>query len=410
MHLVGWGLLLALVSGPPASAGGAGAAAARWEPVSLDDFRDSIHHARVRYDGEVPPYPVHPPDRIAAIADTLLAHQHADGGWPKNVDWQRAWSPDALAKARERYGGRPGGTLDNRTTWAQVRYLCRVHRQTRMARHAEGARRGIAWILARQHPVSGGWRGSDIDAVTFNDDVMAGVMTLLRDVVEGEPEYGCFDAALRARCRTAWNRGLACILRCQVRQGRDLAVWGQQHDHTTLRPVKARSFELASLTAGESVDVVRLLMSIDAPSAAVKASVRGAVRWLHERRIACVRVATVREERTAFRYHVSDTDRVVVADPDAPAIWTRFYDMENGRPVFFTRSSRTVTEYEELSRERRTGYGWWTRGPAALLTRDYPRWRARHDPAHDVLADGAPPLAYEGRTVPPEQVADREAR
>jgi PelA/Pel-15E family pectate lyase len=152
-------------------------------------------------------------------------------------------------------------------------------------------------------------------------------------------------------------------------------------------------------------------MSIEQPSDEVKASIQAAIRWFHEHRMEGVRIATIRAERVAYRWHVSDTDRIVVADAKAPPIWTRFYDLKTGRPVFFTRKSETVTDFREVPRERRTGYGWWVSGPRQLIDREYPAWQSRHAPQHSVLALSrlSPPLRYEGQAVPAEQVADQLA-
>ena len=42
---------------------------------------------------------------------------------------------------------------------------------------------------------------------------------------------------LRAKCRRAFDRGIDCILRTQIRQDGKLALWCQQHDRDTLAPL-----------------------------------------------------------------------------------------------------------------------------------------------------------------------------
>ena len=55
-----------------------------------------------------------------------------------------------------------------------------------------------------------------------------------------------------------------------------LAAWCAQHDEHTLAPAPARKFEPVSLSGGESVGVVRFLMSLDEPSPEVIAAVEQA--------------------------------------------------------------------------------------------------------------------------------------
>ena len=52
------------------------------------------------------------------------------------------------------------------------------------------------------------------------------------------------------RARTAVAKGIACVLRCQIRVGDVLTGWCQQHDEKTFEAVGARTFELASICPG----------------------------------------------------------------------------------------------------------------------------------------------------------------
>ena len=66
-----------------------------------------------------------------------------------------------------------------------------------------------------------------------------------------------------------------------------------------------------------------------------------------------------------------------MADPAAPPIWARFYDLGDNSVVLATRDSVRVARYEDIPRERRTGYHWYGTWPQALITTDYPRWQQR---------------------------------
>lgn len=64
------------------------------------------------------------------------------------------------------------------------------------------------------------------------------------------------------QARKAFDKGIECILRTQVRQNGELTVWCAQHDRITLEPCKARAYELPSLSGQESDNIVLLLMSL----------------------------------------------------------------------------------------------------------------------------------------------------
>ena len=78
-------------------------------------------------------------------------------------------------------------------------------------------------------------------------------------------------------------------------------------------------------------------------------------------------------------------DKVIVKDPKAPPIWARFYDIKTNRPIFCGRDGKIKKTLAEIDPERRTGYSWYGRYPAGLLTKDYPAWRKKHTPDRNVL-------------------------
>ena len=72
-----------------------------------------------------------------------------------------------------------------------------------------------------------------------------------------------------------------------------------------------------------------------------------------------------------------EPDLKVVADPQAPPLWARFYDLETNRPIFLGRDSVVHYEVSQIERERRRGYRYYGDRPAALLRDDYPAWKRR---------------------------------
>ena len=61
--------------------------------------------------------------------------------------------------------------------------------------------------------------------------------------------------------------------------GDKLTAWCAQHDEKDYRPRPGRSYELVSISGGESVGIVRLLMSLERPGAEEIQAVESAVAW-----------------------------------------------------------------------------------------------------------------------------------
>ena len=204
--------------------------------------------------------------------------------------------------------------------------------------------------------------------VTFNDNAMVEVMKLLREVAT-EDDFSFVEKSLRKRAGEAVKKGVACILKCQIKVDGKPTVWCAQHDAVTLKPAKARSYELPSFSGSESVGTVRFLMSIKEPSAAVKASVEGAVQWFRQHQITGYRLEKKKGD------FPKGYDRVLVKDADADPLWARFYDLEKGLPIYCSRDGVPKRAMEEISYERRNGYSWVGGYASKLLKIEYPKWK-----------------------------------
>ena len=99
-----------------------------------------------------------------------------------------------------------------------------------------------------------------------------------------------------------------------------------------------------------------------------------AVQWFNDSKILNTRVKVIDAPPLQTPYLVSKTDRVVVNDPAAPPIWTRYYELKTHRPMFCNRDSSIVYSLAEVERERRAGYAWYTYGPQKVLDR-YAEWK-----------------------------------
>lgn len=273
----------------------------------------------------------------------ILSWQVPSGAWPKNRDASKEPHDGNAAKLE--------GTFDNKATTDEMRYLARAFGATHDDACAKAFIRGLDHILAAQYP-NGGFPqfhppGKSYHRhITFNDDTMVRLLEILRFAANEAPR-GLVDHPHREAARKAFDRGVSCIVKCQVVTGGRRTVWCAQHDEVTLAPANARAFEQASLSGSESAGILRLLMSIKNPSPEVVEAVKAGVAWFEQSKVEGVRIAKTNGETK------------VIEDHAAPALWARFYDLETGRPFFCGRDGVKKDQLSEIEAERRNGYTWY---------------------------------------------------
>ena len=102
-------------------------------------------------------------------------------------------------------------------TTTQLMFLARVGTPECQA----AALKAIDFLLAAQYP-NGGWpqfwplKKGYYTHITFNDDAMVGVLTVLREIAQNTPNYAFVDGARQQKCAVAVTKGVACTLKCQV--------------------------------------------------------------------------------------------------------------------------------------------------------------------------------------------------
>jgi PelA/Pel-15E family pectate lyase len=302
------------------------------------------------------------------IAANVLSNQSPLGGFPKNID-----------TGAEPFSGDPAQihpTFDNSATTDELRYLARMYDVTKDSKYSAAVVKGIDYILKAQYP-NGGWpqcvppKPAYASHITFNDGAMARVMFYLKEVAT-DSQYDFVDADRRKACAVAWDKGVGCILKCQIKVDGKLTAWCQQHDEKTLAPAWARAFEPPSLTACETVGIVHVLMSIKNPSPEVIASVDAAVAWLD-----AVKIPGIRVEDRPQKDAPHGIERFVIEDASAEPMWSRYYEIGTNKPIFCGRDSVIKYKLSDIEIERRTGYQWLKYWPQDLLAKDYPRWKAK---------------------------------
>ena len=306
-------------------------------------------------------------DEAKRIAENILSWQSPEGGWPKNTNTTVPFTGDR-AKLK--------GTFDNGATTDELRLLARVSEATKSTNYIAAFERGIAHILKSQYP-NGGWpqfypppTDKYHRHITFNDGAMVRLMIFLREVAT-EKRYEFAEQNTREVAQRSFERGVDCILKCQIKVDGQLTAWCAQHDEVDFSPRPARTFELASLSGSESVGIVRLLMTVE-PTPEIVRSVDAAIAWFESAKIPGIRI-----EQLADKNAPSGKDKVPVKDAGANPMWARFYEIGTNKPIFAGRDGVKKYALSEIEHERRNGYAWLGYWPETLIVKEYPAWKAK---------------------------------
>jgi PelA/Pel-15E family pectate lyase len=324
------------------------------------------------------------------LAEIAISFQTPAGGWSKNLnlaDHARRpgehFAPNNLSRfpsAGDFDAPRDPewtyvGTLDNDATNTELRFLAKVATAAKgeiSSASRSAVLRGIEYLLRAQYP-NGGWpqvwplQGGYHDAITFNDGAMVQTLQVLDDVAAARAPFPFVPSDVRKRAQAAVNRGIDCILACQIVANGRRTVWGQQHDMLTLEPVAARNYEPVAQSSSESADVLVFLMSLPNPNKAEVAAIDSGAQWLQQTAI------------TGKAYTRGSNGRTLVDAPGSGPIWARFSSIGADRPIFGDRDRSIHDSVDEISAERRNGYSWFTPAPKEALDR-YGEWKKARRP------------------------------
>lgn len=361
--------------------------------IDTTGFIDSSHHWYDIYDDDkvIIPSPNqsrYNKNQIEEIADNILLYQKSNDGWPKNYDMLAILTKeqkDSLENVKDQ----TNTTFDDGATHSQVEYLAKAYAATKIERFKDGCLRGLDFILEAQYP-NGGFPQFFPDTsgyrkhITFNDGAMLGVMKVLQNIIQHKPWYSFVDSIRHTKTTQAFNKGIECILKCQIIQNSKLTGWRQQHDNVNFRPQSARTYEPASLGGEESAEIIRFLMSLENPSREIINAIQAAVKWIKESQILGIRVETIEAPTMVYKYSTSKIDKVVVEDPQAPPIWARLYELGTNKPLFCNQDGIPVYSLAEVERERRSGYAWYTYEPDRVF-KEYLHWQKKWAPDNNEL-------------------------
>lgn len=298
--------------------------------------------------------------KALGIANNLLASQRPNGSWPKNIDTSQSVGPPLNART-----GLGRGTFDNGATCGEIRFLGHVYKETGQKKYLHPFLKGVDHVLEAQYE-NGGWpqyfppKGY-ARHITFNDNTMVNLMNLTRDLAN-EDVFSFLDDKRIDQLKRVFNRGIDCIVNCQIRVDGELTAWCAQHDSVSFEPRGARTYEHPSISGSESVGIVQLLMSLTNPSPQVQRSIEAACQWFEKSKLAGIKQVKV------------NGDKIIVADNNAPPLWARFYEGGTNRPIFSGRDGVIKYSLAEIEFERRNGYSWYS-SAAQSLSSELAKWR-----------------------------------
>jgi hypothetical protein len=298
-------------------------------------------------------------DHALAVGEALVEAQLESGGWdysydfdPKlRVGWQRRGNPDHLddkqwARAKNL------SIFDDDNTQSAVRFLlalcdaAKESKDPRLAKCRDARDFALKKMLEAQYPngafpqrwdgkphVAAGfpivrasipkdwlreWPHANYNAFyTLNDNAHR---TCVETLFDAHRSLG------NAEFRVAALSGGEFLLLAQLPEPQP--VWAQQYN-AKMEPAWARAFEPPCATAGESVGALRLLLDLWIET--------GDAKWLKP-----IPPAIAWFERSTI----------------APRRWARMYELGTNKPIYGDRDGKIYYRLEDISEERRTGYGW----------------------------------------------------
>lgn len=311
------------------------------------------------------------------LAEKMMVYQLPNGGWGKHmsnkkeVDYKKKIDPKLLKIIKA--GDNNLATIDNNATSKEINGLINAYSTTKNPAYLKAAEKGIEYLLSMQYENGGFPQYFPNSAiyrkqVTYNDNAMINVLTILYNISEGKEGFDAVSSQLKEKSKVALQKGIACVLKTQVLQNGKLSIWADQYNEVTLAPEKARAFEPMSLATGESVNIVKFLM-LQPVTPEIEKSIRSAVQWFKESKIDGYTYNVSRESEKAIR---------TLSKKEGSAVWARFYDIPTNKPVFGDRDGSVKFNYEEVSEERRMGYSWYNEAGTKLIENEFPKWLKRN--------------------------------
>lgn len=251
----------------------------------------------------------------AALA--LAWGQRKAGGWDHRVDVAHF---DPALPNPEKKDGRCA--MDDNISQGALTFLMEMDKVIDEEWLDESVELGLKFIMKSQFE-NGGWPqwypliGDYHDYYTFNDNTINDCM---RVMLRAHTQYGREEFLLSAQ------KGGDFIILSQIPSPQ--SGWAQQYSHD-LKPAWARSFEPPGVCSAVTARNIHTLVDLYLYTKNVKylTPIPAAIEWL-------------------MNSKTGDNE------------WARFYELETNTPVFGDRDGKIHYNYDEISEERKRGYGW----------------------------------------------------
>lgn len=308
---------------------------------------------------------------IDQYTSNMTTWQIANGGFYKAMasKYKSAYSGGQKSEWRAKDGG-DLGTIDNDATIQEMRLLATRYKETTNSNYKSTFKnsfnKALNFILTMQR-ASGGipqvWpkRGNYSDQITLNDNAMVRVMVLMMDIANSASPFDTdiIDDATRGKMKSALDKAINFLLKAQIVNNGNLTVWCAQHDTSSLAPVGARAYELASKSGSESAGAVWFLMNWPDQTEAIQNAIKGAIAWYKK-----TKVTGLYFNKKAGTFEKRDGN----------VLWYRFYEVNSDDYFFCDRdgASSKTQDFTKISEERRTGYQWAGDYGTALISAEAP--------------------------------------
>lgn len=308
---------------------------------------------------------------IDVYAHNMTTWQIANGGFYKAMadKYKSAYTGGQKSEWRAKEGG-DLGTIDNDATIQEMRLLAVRYKETTNSTYKSEFKtsfnKALNFLLTMQRS-NGGlpqvWpkRGNYSDQITLNDNAMVRAMVTMMDIANKTSPFDTdiIDDNTRGKMNSALNKAVDFLLKAQIINNGTPTVWCAQHDTSTMAPVGARAYELASKSGSESGGAVWFLMNWPNQTPEVQKAVKSAIAWYKK-----TRVTGLYFNKKAGTFEKRDGN----------VLWYRFYEVNNDNYFFCDRdgASTKTQDFTKISEERRTGYQWAGDYGTAIISAEAP--------------------------------------
>ncbi|MDA0772053.1 MAG: sulfatase-like hydrolase/transferase [Cyanobacteria bacterium] len=166
--------------------------------------------------------------------------------------------------------------------------------------------------------------------------------------INGEAEFGFLDELYQQKVKAAFDQAIDFILQTQLKRDEQYLGWSNQCQKiVSKKPV---------LSTRETVELIKILESINEPGKVLIARLQAAKLWL--------------EESTISGYLWNQETGKLIKDESQKHLWARFYRVKNNDPVFIDELGELHSKPTKLALEQRLDQQWYGNWACGLVACD----------------------------------------